>query len=1430
MADFSPVDGGSDRACRGAVAGDNNPAHYVVVPGMHDIEQCKAACSTLPVCVGIEFSPGRCETWTREAGIEASVALSGFTCLKLVTGASDFTPVDGAVGRVCRGADAADNSVSYYTVVNNLLSLGLCKEECRKSASCVGIEYHNKGRCEVWTRAAGIGASAAVSGYECYRYTGEVQTVTSTRSPTLNLPSESEAAQFLIQATFGPTLKSIDEIGRMTHEQWIARQMSLPASLHREYYRKRVAPRPKGQEEMRAGTRIPRCKPGSRWVNHALLKSDENSPIKVMANILYVNGTARTDLDPAYLGNGMQKPLPCTDTPPDDWVRDGRSCASFASGISWRCESSGWREMQFCQQTCFNEGYGYDGDDCSSGWASLEYEGYICDVRAESVGSWMQLSSQKDCSTSRKAMVMPAIWKANAGQANDDLQLEPLRSGIVILKQFPALCDLGDIISSSIEGSRKFYMLENRLELKDQTEASIATNKCSNVPRTFLNEKTCVLKQGCSSWAQVQLQLELGVQSFNSFLAVGGRYVFAVTKLRPTSSACSGRSRWQMVTSTTTTPRPNHATVCEASAVGDGWMLVRRTDNNMFPQTDKLVGTDVRGIPHTDPLGESFSIRFDESDFDEFLFASGDCQKWMVMRKDEVLQWYSNQERLILKSHLSATPYNATMYRRQNNREDPWLTFENHDHCKALYAANNFDPNCDSGDLGTVHKGLNVFIRKTETTVTTTRAPPISETSLSAAAAAAIRQSLSAAEGQGWLRDIDVSCSGVPAGAVVKLGSDYFVHVHIDEYNVYDFTEWTKRHPGGAAKIKQWKDSGFLLEFPAWHDMSRWEEGDAAKYVKPFLVGKLGQVVSFQSLPQPLQTEDLAGALGASNVRRISVTHFCDGGSWHPGSYALSLGNKEWDAESCRKQLLEDPSCSTEWFGIAKGNGHCWCVPSGSDCSKRWKYDNAYGTYQVRQEYAEACGSQGEVANEPQLGHQYVFRHGSETDYVDYHVDSDYGLGDWETERYSKSAVWTMQALYAEDQLRQRIAWALSQIFVCSTQGAGHDERSELWLNYYDIFVRNALGNFRDVLREVTYSPIMADYLTYKRSRAFDVSNTFPDENYAREVMQLFTIGIWQLNEDGTRKLDASGQGMPTYTQDNIRDFARVMTGFDEQVGRSNLEDIDGSNKIDMMRMRVEWHDRYPKPDLDGNFLGDGLPLCSDLPPRSFLQKGARYLFRGMAHATSGGLTLSSSSALYTALCAPTESGDCRFRLIVDLASTLACEGAECRVDMLQVVNVRGAVYEYAPPTCVHTFFFNGRVVRRGGQPFTWSDKCMDPRSRVAGVSCCAGCKNRTYNWMQSRGYTCENANETWPDMFVHRCNKDEWWRSAKWCQLACWEAGVGYDGDDCSKGAWHGARICNYEKETVSLATAEHQCEEVGLELCNEGLEAKPLCGQLGQ
>jgi len=135
-------------------------------------------------------------------------------------------------------------------------------------------------------------------------------------------------------------------------------------------------------------------------------------------------------------------------------------------------------------------------------------------------------------------------------------------------------------------------------------------------------------------------------------------------------------------------------------------------------------------------------------------------------------------------------------------------------------------------------------------------------------------------------------------------------------------------------------------------------------------------------------------------------------------------------------------------------------------------------------------------------------------------------------------------AIQGSDQLRQRVAFALSQILVASRRDANLENKCLGMADYYDIFVRHAFGNYEDVLMEVTMHPVMGRYLSHVGNQKADPSiNRYPDENYAREVMQLFTVGLWQLNPDGSRVL-VSGQPVPTYSNEEITQLARVMTGF----------------------------------------------------------------------------------------------------------------------------------------------------------------------------------------------------------------------------------------------------------------------------------------------
>ena len=133
-------------------------------------------------------------------------------------------------------------------------------------------------------------------------------------------------------------------------------------------------------------------------------------------------------------------------------------------------------------------------------------------------------------------------------------------------------------------------------------------------------------------------------------------------------------------------------------------------------------------------------------------------------------------------------------------------------------------------------------------------------------------------------------------------------------------------------------------------------------------------------------------------------------------------------------------------------------------------------------------------------------------------------------------------ALTGQDQLRQRVAWALAQIFVVSNQKISDPTAFTSWMN---MLQKDAFGNFSTVLNDVTLSPTMGRYLDMVRNDKPDPnSGRQPNENYAREILQLFSIGLSQLNPDGTPQVDGNGVPIPTYTQDTIIGFAHVFTGW----------------------------------------------------------------------------------------------------------------------------------------------------------------------------------------------------------------------------------------------------------------------------------------------
>lgn len=200
--------------------------------------------------------------------------------------------------------------------------------------------------------------------------------------------------------------------------------------------------------------------------------------------------------------------------------------------------------------------------------------------------------------------------------------------------------------------------------------------------------------------------------------------------------------------------------------------------------------------------------------------------------------------------------------------------------------------------------------------------------------------------------------------------------------------------------------------------------------------------------------------------------------------------------------------------------------------------------------------------------------------------------------------IWWRAIIEGDDQLRQRVAFALSEILVISDADK-FDKRIRSFSfglsNYYDILLRNSFGNYRELLEEVSLNPIMGAYLGHiGNKKANPEKNTFPDENYAREVLQLFSIGVHQLNPDGTLKRDSENNPIPTYGPDEIRAFARVFTGW-IYYGSTN-QDRPGANPqyiagatVTPMITKEEDHDTGEKRLLNGEVLPAGQDTRTDL-------------------------------------------------------------------------------------------------------------------------------------------------------------------------------------------------------------------------------------------
>lgn len=265
-------------------------------------------------------------------------------------------------------------------------------------------------------------------------------------------------------------------------------------------------------------------------------------------------------------------------------------------------------------------------------------------------------------------------------------------------------------------------------------------------------------------------------------------------------------------------------------------------------------------------------------------------------------------------------------------------------------------------------------------------------------------------------------------------------------------------------------------------------------------------------------------------------------------------------------------------------------------------------TFGVRQADIDALmqkGYQGWIAEQlalPASSH----RRGTMDDFNRNQTNGGQGNRDPITQAYERpggphrQAAWWNIAVNGPDQLRQRVAFALSQILVISDANGTINAWQEGAANYYDILVQEAFGNFRTLLERVSLSPMMGIYLSSLRNPKA-AGGTTPDENYAREIMQLFTIGLHELNPDGTLRLDPNGQPIPTYTQETIVQTAKVFTGWGyansaaNATLNANLFRGSPANYIEPMMLWPAFHDDTAKTIVGGKVLPPGQGGLKDL-------------------------------------------------------------------------------------------------------------------------------------------------------------------------------------------------------------------------------------------
>lgn len=208
--------------------------------------------------------------------------------------------------------------------------------------------------------------------------------------------------------------------------------------------------------------------------------------------------------------------------------------------------------------------------------------------------------------------------------------------------------------------------------------------------------------------------------------------------------------------------------------------------------------------------------------------------------------------------------------------------------------------------------------------------------------------------------------------------------------------------------------------------------------------------------------------------------------------------------------------------------------------------------------------------------------------------------------RYRLGA-WFDLALTADDQLRHKVTYALSQIIVESDFEPIFIRRAEGLARYFDVLYQNAFGSYKDLLEDISFNSGMGLFLTFNGNQKVYENkagvSVYPDENYAREIMQLFSIGLNKLNLDGTPQKDTNGNLIPTYTQQDVNELARVFTGWDlkrnSRFGRVGFTQGDLTHPLEFTK---KYHDFGEK-----EVLGEKIP--ADLSGEEDIKKAVDIIF-----------------------------------------------------------------------------------------------------------------------------------------------------------------------------------------------------------------------------